>query len=103
MFAGAADLPDASMSYMCTTALQQSEVRQGKATADFLIKTTCTLCMQGGSQRPLEGSGLQELLLTFLRLRLDPIGQLLAVELHVSPLLVWLEINLRLHCAPQQG
>ena len=40
--------------------------------------------VQGGSQASFEGPGLQELLLTFLGLRLDPVGQLLAVELHVS-------------------
>lgn len=40
--------------------------------------------MQGTDQELFEGAGLQELLLTFLRLHLDPIGQLLAVELHVS-------------------
>ena len=37
-------------------------------------------------QGSFESSGLQELLLTFLSLRLDPAGQLLAVELHVGTL-----------------
>lgn len=43
------------------------------------------LCAQGKAAGSLGSAGLQELLLMLLALRLDPIGQLLAVEIQVTP------------------
>ncbi len=42
------------------------------------------LCAQGKAAGSLGSAGLQELLLMLLALRLDPTGQLLAVEIQVT-------------------
>ena len=42
------------------------------------------LCVQGKAAGSLGSAGLQELLLMLLGLRLDPTGQLLAVEIQVT-------------------
>jgi hypothetical protein len=57
------------------------------------------LCLQGKAAGTLGSAGLQELLLMLLGLRLDPTGQLLAVEIQVTLSTLFTDTG-QLRCVP---